>query len=475
MNGQESRGEPAATPAAGGGARALTVVRLDWAVEDSRLSGVRVPVAVRTATLALYKQAEMPGTVELPPGTYVVTAKMPAGQELIRVVKVGREAMRVEMTPEDSPLSAALEYLASPRERRAAVRAAVAAARHVGKGLVREALDEERPDGDPVDARGAVARGLATIVRRLGSLLLPDPEEVFGPTVAGPVLVPRGATAEASARPQPDSPLGWLRGFAADPLRGTSEPVGLALALVERGDDVAEYRVGPAAALRYVQAVQPGRPTVNIALPTSAQAGCRVVVRREPDRYWIEVHLEHAEANLLLGYQRNAAPHEEAVTAERLLAGKLDDPIAAALGAYTLLRFGDLERLHGWPANLRSWFPWLPDGAALHGEQLARQGDHDAALAAFLDAAGRGLPVWSDGIDYLSRRLELYAGARQDFSAADMERAEGVLARLRPLVSRVDFSHPITTLGGLDPARPDARPFTGPPPAGALDLAAVFG
>jgi hypothetical protein len=37
----------------------------------------------------------------------------------------------------------------------------------------------------------------------------------------------------------------------------------------------------------------------------------------------------------------------------------MSDPIAAAVGAYALLRFAELDRLHDWTANLYDRFPYL--------------------------------------------------------------------------------------------------------------------
>ncbi|HWE94633.1 MAG TPA: C25 family cysteine peptidase [Tepidisphaeraceae bacterium] len=51
--------------------------------------------------------------------------------------------------------------------------------------------------------------------------------------------------------------------------------------------------------------------------------------------------------------------------AEAALADKQVNPLGAALGALTLIRLGEFEKLHHWPLNLADWFTWLPDGAAI--------------------------------------------------------------------------------------------------------------
>jgi hypothetical protein len=98
-----------------------------------------------------------------------------------------------------------------------------------------------------------------------------------------------------------------------------------------------------------------------------------------------------------------------ALTAEQLLVEKNLDPIAACVGAYTLLELGNLEGLHNWTANLMDRFPQVPDGAAIRAEHLARLGKHDEAADAFLALKRRGLPVFLDGVSFVASRLNLYA------------------------------------------------------------------
>jgi len=85
--------------------------------------------------------------------------------------------------------------------------------------------------------------------------------------------------------------------------------------------------------------------------------------------------------------------------------------VAAALGGYALLRAGQLDRLHHWPRNLADWFPWLPDGAVIAGEEAALEGDHTLAIKYVCDAGGRGLPVFGAGLSLLASRLREYSAA----------------------------------------------------------------
>jgi hypothetical protein len=355
-------------------------------------------------------------TVRLDPGTYLFSAKLPNGAQWSRVVRVSGTARTVFLEPEGVLEADPLSYFAGP----------------VGV--------HESPQ-------------------------LPAEE--------GSRLAARSRTMAARAAPQ-GSGRGRLRHFLADPLRGTATRSELPQRQWSRRGDAVHLRIPPSPVLSFVQLLQTSRVPVNIALPTSPLAGCVVVLLRRRKRFWMEVHLDNSEGNLLLGYKRNQAAQEAAITAERLLAGKFDDPIAASAGAYSLFRFGALEKLHDWPANLHRSFPWLPDGAAIRGEQLARLGQHEEAFDAFLQCADRGLPLFSDGIDFLHQRLKLYTSADTGFAADALERAGRVLARLQAIAGYIDFNQALTTVGGIDPGNPDAEPVKRLPADGE-DLAALFG
>jgi len=138
---------------------------------------------------------------------------------------------------------------------------------------------------------------------------------------------------------------------------------------------------------------QAGALTADVSLPDNPQVDAVA-------RYLQSGH--PAEAAGVLG------------NAELLLQQKMADPFGAALGGYALLRSGQLDRLHHWPRNLAGMFPWLPDGAVIAGEEAALEGDHATALGFVCDAARRGLPVFAAGFSLLAARLREYAGARAD-------------------------------------------------------------
>jgi hypothetical protein len=132
-----------------------------------------------------------------------------------------------------------------------------------------------------------------------------------------------------------------------------------------------------------------------------------------------------------------------------LLQGKMNDPIAAAVGAYALLRFADLTRLHDWTKNLCDWFPWLPDSAAIRAEHLARSGDHAAAIEIFLSLRERGVPMFTDGLSYALDRLRLYTDTwRNELDAGQRDRLDWLFDHLKRLAPAVDFGSPVLRLVG---------------------------
>jgi hypothetical protein len=120
----------------------------------------------------------------------------------------------------------------------------------------------------------------------------------------------------------------------------------------------------------------------------------------------------------LLGYMSAGRLSEAqllARSAQQLLADKLLNPFAAAAGAYVLLA---AEQVHpgqpwrSWVSNLYDWFPNLPDGAVLQGwnrlQTAQAESDFEAARNLFLEAAGRGIPIFSEGVRRLQNGLAMF-------------------------------------------------------------------
>lgn len=85
---------------------------------------------------------------------------------------------------------------------------------------------------------------------------------------------------------------------------------------------------------------------------------------------------------------------------------KMENPFAAAAGAY-LMALGDIGSSdRSWMENLYRRFAWLPDGAIAWGWRLLREGERGSdswvdARRALMDACSRGLPYFTVGLHVL--------------------------------------------------------------------------
>jgi hypothetical protein len=191
----------------------------------------------------------------------------------------------------------------------------------------------------------------------------------------------------------------------------------------------------------------------------------REMVGEMRDPLTVLVSSQNLQAELLLGYlaagsleiaRRIGDPLID--DAERVLAGKIDDPSAAAIGGYYLLRAGRVDRLHDWSRNLANFFGWLPDGAVIHAWQLLRQDkpDVEQARARMLEAERRGLPLYTqglrllfDGLDLLSRKY------REDKELQD------ALGRVQRYAVAANWRAMTTTFYGQNPSEPQLHPRAG--------------
>ena len=205
---------------------------------------------------------------------------------------------------------------------------------------------------------------------------------------------------------------------------------------------------------------------LNVALPVAGptrQQSCRLTVDVSGGSLTAEVSLpDNRSVDAVARYLQTGFLKEAAAVlddAESLLEQKMADPFGAALGGYALLRLGTCYRLHEWPLNLSSWFPWLPDGAVIAGEKAAQEGNHALALGQLCEAAQRGLPVFADGLSLLTSRLKEYAGVADPPAGTDpalIEEAATHLARLQPYLPFVDFARVALAFPGEDLLRPAA-------------------
>lgn len=138
--------------------------------------------------------------------------------------------------------------------------------------------------------------------------------------------------------------------------------------------------------------------------------------------------------------------------AQELLYYKLDNPLAAAAGAYVLLTTEDSDdpkHWHRWVSNLMNWFHWLPDGAIQHAWVRLRhqknESDRLEARESLLKGYRRGLPFYSRGVKLLLDGLTLFANDAEAAKKQDRE-VEEALRTVRKLALRTSMRQPFTTV-----------------------------
>jgi len=418
-----------------------------------------IPVEIRKPNYALVGRGLTGQPVEVPPGRYIVTSRLPAGQNIIGSVDIGENEsmlLRLEIDPSDrSPnesgeLRHFMAQSTSPRTiefydmktrrkvfltdhnvRRVTFSTKVGQVRYGLRGKTDDGRNLTKFVGKDVwDAlnlplEGHTLRRESNVV----GLRLTDSGHYQRPLKLNPQAVP-------------DGKMFWID------LR-----------------DYDFFRTPPLA----LQLIQPGAFSINVRLPIyfDQEDGreylshkCQVFVVRSSAGYMLDIHPANVHADALMCYlsaskleQAAIATKSDALSAQRLVFDKIVDPIGACIGAYALLRLGDIERFHGWTENLHNWFRYLPDGLIIHAEHLARLGDHDQALQLLLTVQTRGLPIFTDGLTYAIDRLRFYSSAKD----MDTEGISRILDWLNNYAAVADFSKSLLTFTGVDPQFPDRR------------------
>jgi hypothetical protein len=367
----------------------MTQLDFKTAFKSSELQQLDIPVEVRSSNLALVGRTTSSQQLSVDPGDYYVSAILPSGHELSAYVEAKGESKVVELAPEPGEESPA-EWM------------------EPAHFLTTQTADiplESEPSLEPLGPHESREISLRWISGNLftGSIDVQDFDQ-FEPN-------------EQQHAPTP----------------------------IETGKP------------KLVQLRQPGLAPLTVAAPSPPGRPAKVALARQQEGHWaLDVQLDNPAANLLLhyrarGYAQQAADAIDSpqFEAEELLREKINDPIAAAVGAYALLRFADLERLHDWTENLCNWFEWFPDGASIVGEHFARLGRHTDALNAFVSLAQRGIPLFTDGFSFTLDRLRLYLETEtMQISPATRASAERILETLKRLASFVELGQPILTISG---------------------------
>jgi hypothetical protein len=139
--------------------------------------------------------------------------------------------------------------------------------------------------------------------------------------------------------------------------------------------------------------------------PTADSAGIGVIVK-DPRLGSAIGYLRVGDDSSLLTLRS-----EISTAAKEALELKAMNPLAAAAGAYLLIRLGGGDLPMGWVSNLARRFEWLPDGAIIEGWCHLRDSKTAAARESFLSAARRGVPFFTEGIRILYENLAWLHGS----------------------------------------------------------------
>lgn len=378
-----------------------------------------------------------PLELHVPAGAYACDVKLPSGYLLTADVKaVDGEATEVRFDAADSPREAyAWQRLA---------------------GHVESAEQSARP-----------VEELATSKEFFRSLA--DPGDAVTPTTS----VPRPDVGWIGAPPASATSWQDLNELAeqAAPLMGTMLEVvagggWLPVLPSDEGEGTALYRFvgggpldGPTdpavAGRRRFAFIFGGDNAYLVALPvpwvdvdTFEEVPAEILVEHRPSRRGSPVSVTVRDPRLGTGLAylaRGAFSSALRVfsEAEDMLFDKMTNPLAAAAGAYALVgnQPSERERWHQWVKNLRDFHEWLPDGAilaaTLHLQQAASEAEAHEARDLLVQAAARGVPVYSIGLQWLVDGLAQFP---------EHPEAAASHAQVRRLAWRVDMAQPFVVL-----------------------------
>ena len=141
----------------------------------------------------------------------------------------------------------------------------------------------------------------------------------------------------------------------------------------------------------------------------------------------VGVRTANWEADTLGGYLAKgdfysaAAMVPWAEKAEGLLFDKMDDPFAAALGAYLLLRLRTFDLMHSRARNLANFFSSLPDGSVIWAWQQIFQKGEEQEIREYLfrAASSNSLPVFTEGIKLLM--MDCVCSGQKEWKCSETE------------------------------------------------------
>src|SRR5438093_457634 len=100
----------------------MTWMRFNLGLHSGELQNIDLPIEIRDGAMKLVAETLASEPIEVPPGYYMVTAKLPAGQDLTTVVKAEGPATECVLAPaaqDESPneWQEPVHYFESPRAR----------------------------------------------------------------------------------------------------------------------------------------------------------------------------------------------------------------------------------------------------------------------------------------------------------------------------------------------------------------------
>lgn len=210
--------------------------------------------------------------------------------------------------------------------------------------------------------------------------------------------------------------------------------------------------------------VEGANPAKFVALPPgdSIRVNFLHALGTDDDPVDVVVDAGNPRAETILGFlRRGDFAHARTVgtkfaeTAEELLRGKVHDVAAATIGGYFLLLAGEVKRMHNWSTNLDKWFDFLPDGAVIHGWNCLREAtaDFQTARLRFIEAARRGVPVYTCGLRLLHDGLAMMQLRAREQGQSFDEAVEFALRKIRPYAAAADWNSASTSFYGFRPPR----------------------
>ncbi|MFF5284442.1 hypothetical protein [Streptomyces sp. NPDC013171] len=121
---------------------------------------------------------------------------------------------------------------------------------------------------------------------------------------------------------------------------------------------------------------------------------------------------------------------------EAMLHSKMQNPLAAAAGAYVLIgtdHAGGERYWDPWVETLAAGFPWLADGAILRAMRLLRRGSENRQPArdGLIEAFDRGIPFYTLGLAWLIEGLSAFPDDPECVHRLDQVRRVSWLADMR--------------------------------------------